>query len=236
MDPTSLRASQTHPRTSLHPGVSQAHPQAQHSILIPQIPMAAPPGSSSSSLLHTLTFMFPFVSPLSVQANSPVSTSPLPALFSTFHQPNIDMKQAGVLGITSKESLAYIIKSLQVQYSRETFLSTHWSALEIQVREIKGQTPTESCCSRGTGMVTLLPPPKITSLGHPWPFPWGQPHARLTQGSTASPHKSHMASSFSRGSTAPPSTSAITCQGGTALAWAKGHPQPGRLRQGVQLV
>lgn len=50
------------------------------------------------------------------------------------------MKQAGVLGTTSKESLAYIIKSLQVQYSSKTLLSTHWSALEIQVREIKGES------------------------------------------------------------------------------------------------
>lgn len=166
----------------------------------------------SSSLLHTLTFMFPFVSPLSVQANSPVSTSPLPALFSTLHQPNIDVKQAGVLGITSKESLTYIIKSLPVQYSSETFLSTHWSALEIQVREIKGRTRKESCSSRAIGAVTLLPPPKSTRLGHPQPFPWGQPHATRTQGSAVSPQKSHMASSFSSDSPAPSTTSPITQQ------------------------
>lgn len=186
--------------------------QTQAQVLIPQTPMATPRGSSSSSLLHTLTFMFPFFSPLSVQANSPLSTSPLPAFFSTLQQANIDVKQAGVLGITSKESLAYIIKSLQVQYSSETFLSTHWSALEIQLREIKGGTPKESCSSRGIGAVTLLPPLKSTRLGNPRPFPQGQPHARLTQGSAVSPQKSQVASSFSRGSTAPSTTSSTAWQ------------------------
>lgn len=120
MDPAALTASQPSLRTQECPRHIRMHKHVGTGI-DPSNTCGNSSTAPAAHLCSTLTFVFPFVSPLSVQANSPVSTSPLPALFSTLHRPNIDVKQAGVLEVTSKESLAYIIKSLQVQYSSEPF-------------------------------------------------------------------------------------------------------------------